>query len=134
MDPRALAAADEAVQSLHDALATRDVDTVLSVFTSDAALFGSGDGEEAVGPEALRAFLTEVCERPGTLTWDVTVAAAALSGDAAWFLAPGRVQIRGASGELRTIAEPYRLSGVLRRVGDRWKWALLNGSEPSSDD
>jgi len=104
---------------------------VLAVFTSDAALFGSDDGEEAAGPDALRAFLTPLCERPGTLLWDVTVAAAGLVGDVAWFLAPGRVQLRRPSGELVLVVEPYRLSGVLRRVDSHWKWALLNGSEPA---
>ena len=134
MDPLAVEAAEEAVQSLHAALTTEDVQTVLSVFTDDAALFGSELGEEAVGPEALRAFLTMICERPGTLSWDCTVAAAGIAGDVAWFLAPGRVQVRGSSGEPRTIAEPYRLSGVLRQVDGQWKWALLNGSEPISYD
>jgi hypothetical protein len=48
-----------------------------------------------------------------------------------WFVAPATVVLRRDDGS-ETVA-PYRISGVLRRGDDdEWRFALFNGSEPTS--
>jgi hypothetical protein len=73
----AAAIADEALHGLVAALATHDPDEVLDVFTREGAVFGSDNGEEALGRDALRAFFTSICAREDTIswTWEIQLAA-----------------------------------------------------------
>jgi uncharacterized protein (TIGR02246 family) len=126
----AAAIADEALQGLVAALATRDPDEVLDVFTREGAVFGSDDGEEAVGRDELRAFFTTICSRADTISWTWEIKLAATLGDVVWFVAPGTCVFTRPDGSTVTAADPYRISGVLRRTQGRWLFALFSGAEP----
>jgi ketosteroid isomerase-like protein len=131
LDPRAAAVADDALRGLIDALAERDVDRVLPLFSDNASLFGSEDREFAIGKPALRAFLTELCSQPQVARWEWQVTAAGCDGDVVWFVAPGAAILTGDDGS-ETRIEPYRLSGVLRSSADGWIFELFTGSEPTA--
>jgi uncharacterized protein (TIGR02246 family) len=126
----ATAIADDALHGLVAALATHDPDEVLDVFTREGASFGSDDGEEAVGRDELRAMFTDICARPDTISWTWEVRTAGHLGDVVWFVAAGTGVLTTPDGRAVTAADPYRLSGVLRRTQGRWLFALFNGSEP----
>ena len=130
LDLAAAGVADEGLRALVDALATRDVDTVLALFTDRASVFGSEDAEVAIGPVAMRHFFDDVCGQPATYAWRWEVTAAGRDGDVVWFVAPGSATIRGDDGTLMDV-DPYRLSGVLRQSDGRWLFELFNGSEPT---
>ncbi|MCA1712222.1 MAG: nuclear transport factor 2 family protein [Actinobacteria bacterium] len=130
LDPAAAAVADERVRDLVDALATRDPDTILALFTEKASVFGSEDTEVAIGIDALRAFFDGLCHQPAVYAWTWEVTAAGQDGDVVWFVAPGVATLTGDDGNVQTI-DPYRLSGVLRREGEQWLFELFNGSEPT---
>ncbi len=113
------------IDALFDALKTNRLDAALACFVpdSDAALVGSEAGEIAIGPQAIRLFLSTLLERPGPrfeMSEPVTLSA---SGDTAWFAGDAIVEVVG-------MRVPYRLAGVLVRRDDRWLWALFSGSEP----
>ena len=126
----ATAIADDALHGLVAALATHDPDEVLDVFTREGAVFGSDAGEEAVGRDELRAFFTQICALADTISWTWDVQMAGTLGDVVWFVAPGTCVFIRADGSSITAADPYRISGVLRRTQGRWLFALFNGSEP----
>jgi uncharacterized protein (TIGR02246 family) len=126
----ATAIADQALHGLVAALATHDPDEVLDVFTREGAVFGSDQGEEAVGRDELRAFFTAICARSDTISWTWEVRTAGHLGDVVWFVVVGTCVFTHADGTAVTAADPYRLSGVLRRTQGRWLFAVFNGSEP----
>jgi uncharacterized protein (TIGR02246 family) len=126
----ATAIADDALHGLVAALATHDPDEVLDVFTREGAAFGSDRGEEAVGRDELRAFFTALCARPDTISWTWQIRTAGHLGDVVWFVASGTFVVTAPDGRSVTAADPYRLSGVLRRTQGRWLFAVFNGSEP----
>jgi ketosteroid isomerase-like protein len=121
---------DEALRRLIAELRRRDVEGVVALFHSDAVLFGSEGGEQAIGAQELRTFLSGLFERPHTYgwsEWDPLLAGGA--EDMVWFVAPSTVVIQDDAGHEEYA--PYRLSGVLERADDgRWLFRLFNGAEP----
>lgn len=130
LDAAAAAVADEHLRALVDALATREPARILPMFTEQASVFGSDDSEVAIGAGALRTFFEDLCTHPATYAWTWEVTAAGRDGDVVWFVAPGAARLTGDNGDVQTI-DPYRLSGVLRHVGEQWLFELFNGSEPT---
>jgi uncharacterized protein (TIGR02246 family) len=126
----ATAIADDALRGLVAALATHDPEQVLELFTREGASFGSDDGEEAVGRDELRVMFAVICSRPDTVSWTWEVRMAGHLGDVVWFVASGTGVLTSPDGKAVTAADPYRLSGVLRRTQGRWLFAVFNGSEP----
>jgi ketosteroid isomerase-like protein len=90
-------------------------------------LVGSEPGEIVRGGAALAAFFAALFAASVRLTWNWQTVEISNAGDTAWFFAEGEVVIQGSDGERR---RPYRLSGVLSRIEDAWKWRLFHGSEP----
>lgn len=103
-------------------VSTRDMSAV-DEFTDDALLVGSEAGEIAKGRRQLEAFFVRVFAREDAFSWVWDRVEVSDVGDVAWFLAEGHVVIG-------SHAAPYRVSGVLRRVGGRWLWSQYHGSEP----
>jgi ketosteroid isomerase-like protein len=119
---------------LHDLVAAQrafDLDAVLDLFSSDPVLFGSADGEVAVGREALRSFYEELFRASATYGWTWDEPIAGRHRDVIWFVAPAVLHVVHDGGDQRDV--PYRLSGVLRLDTDNhWRLALFNGSEPAT--
>jgi hypothetical protein len=130
LDATAAIVADGALSGFVSALAGRDRDRILALFTDNASLFGSEDTEFAIGRPALTTFVTELCAQPRTIRWEWQVTAAGCDGDVVWFVAPGAAVLTSDDGAVARI-EPYRLSGVLRATPNGWLFELFNGSEPT---
>lgn len=119
----------ELLDALNGAMAARDIERALALFTDDVVLLGSEAGENPVGQDELRAFLARFFQRPYTAGWhgdDLTV------GDAAgvvWFLLVGELVLNEGT-EQRS---PYRLSAVLQAEAGIYRIAQFHGSEPVSD-
>jgi uncharacterized protein YceH (UPF0502 family) len=117
----------ELLAAVDQAVAARDVEAALALFTGDAVLLGSGPGESPVGQDELRVFLSGLLGQPSTAAWegdDLTV------GDAAgvvWFLLVGELVLRGE----RERRRPARLSAVLVPQGGTYRMAQLHVSEPA---
>ncbi len=108
----------------------RDLNGVLDLFLDDAALFGSDEGEFALGRADLRDFLTTIFAEPITYGWTWDHPVAGRYGDVVWFVALGQVILEG---EGAPPPVPYRLSGVLRQVSGGWRFALFNGAQPVTE-
>jgi ketosteroid isomerase-like protein len=108
-----------ALVALDDAFARRELDAVRDLCTEDVLFIGSGDGEEAIGRDAIGPMFAELGSRVGpiefSLDWesiDVDVL-----GDVALLVAWGNGRLKT---EQRDEAFRYRLTGVLIRSGQRW--------------
>lgn len=102
----------------------------LDLCTEDVVFIGSGEGEEAVGRDNLAAMfaaITPLAENAEfTLEWesiDVEV-----FGEEALLVAWGQAKL---ATPRRNATMRYRLTGLLRRAGDRWLWRVHHGSEPA---
>ena len=118
-----------AVSAFFDALANRRLDDLVAAFSdeSDVALYGSEVSEISIGPQAVRRFLERICALPSGPRFTFGEWQISVDGDVAWLTVPARVAI----GE--TVADPYRLTLILRKRRGRWLIALFNGSEPAPD-
>jgi ketosteroid isomerase-like protein len=101
---------------------------VVAVFTDDALLVGSEPGEIAGGRAQLQSFFERIFERPIRISWEWDDIRASTSGEVCWLFAEGVVVL---TADDRQIRAPYRLSGVLVRVHDKWLWRQFHGSEPA---
>jgi ketosteroid isomerase-like protein len=97
----------------------------------DVLLVGSDAGEIATGPQELEEFFTRIFARSSTFSWKSRHIKVSRAGDIAWFFADGQMIVKSAEGQERG---PYRISGVLERLGDQWLWRQYHGSEPVAAD
>ena len=119
--------AREALGRLNDLLGARDFAFLEEFDPSSALLIGSEDGEVATTRAEMRSLLTSVYELPVRVGWEWEEVVANASGDVAWVYAEGRLVM---AGDGAAQHKPYRMSGVLQRVNERWLWRLFHGSEP----
>ncbi len=122
---------ESAVQELSDAFAARDLDAALACFApgDDVGYAGSEQAETATGRPALTALLTGVFSRDEAYSWAATAVKVHELGHAAYVFAEAEGSVRTDAGALDTF--PYRVSGVVERVGGRWVWRHCHGCEPS---
>ena len=110
----------------------RDLEGAVAMFCDDAIVFGSAASEQAVGIANIREFFRNRFSLPVTYGWTWDRLLVQGSGDAISFVAPGEYQLRSHDGS--EVTGHYRITGVLRRVGEAWKFALWTGAQPVSDD
>lgn len=122
----------EAVQALSDAFAARDLEAALGCFVPDDDLgyAGSEQAETAVGRVALGALLTAVFGRDEAYAWRPTSVTVHEYGSSAYVFAEADGSVRTDSGDQESF--PYRVSGLVERVGGRWLWRHCQGCEPTA--
>lgn len=125
------AAVRDALVQLDAAFAHGDPQAIIDLCTEDVVFIGSGEGEEAVGPDGLTGMFAAMAERAGGATFDLTweTVDAEIVGDVAILTAWGEGSLVTPR---RRARMRYRLSGVLIRQAGRWLWRLHHGSEPAA--
>ena len=110
---------------------SRAVPAILERFEADAVFFGSGEGEQAVGHNELRAMLEMLSPHAEggafTIEWD-TLSGERL-GDVGLLHGLGRVRSSGTLSKFDGTA--YRVTGMLIRRDGQWRWKVYHGSEPA---
>ena len=118
-----------AFAALDDAFARGDLAAVRELCTDDVVFIGSGEGEEAIGRDAIEPTFAALSERVGpiefSLDWDAVDVD--VLGEVALVLAWGHARLKT---EDREETLRYRFTGVLVRQGERWLWKMHHGSEP----
>jgi ketosteroid isomerase-like protein len=121
----------EAVRELSAAFAARDLAAALQCFVpgDDVGYAGSELAERADGRDALTALLAGVFQRDEAYAWTPVTTTVHEYGDGAYVFAEAEGVARGDAGDEETF--PYRVSGMVERVGDRWLWRHCQGGEPT---
>jgi ketosteroid isomerase-like protein len=121
----------QALERFERLVAERDP-ALLSEFAdeADVRLVGSGASKVATGPGEVEALVRRFFGLPVQIRWEWRSRDVSLVGDVAWLFAQGEAVLRGEGGEQRV---PYRMTGVLDRRGDIWRWCHFHGSEPIPD-
>jgi ketosteroid isomerase-like protein len=109
-----------------------DPAAILDCFEPDLVFFGSGDGEQAVGHDGLKAMLTQLSPLAEgstfTIEWD-SLAGERL-GNVGLISGVGHVRSSGALEKFD--GNVYRVTGVLVQRDGAWRWKVYHGSEPAS--
>ena len=121
-----------AAHDLSAAFAARDLGAALDCFVAgeDIGYVGSEHGESASGRAAVTRLLATVFARDEAYSWRVTTAIVREYGEFGYLFAEADGLARTDGGELTPF--PYRISGLMQRVGGRWRWRQCHGCEPSS--
>lgn len=121
----------EAVRELSAAFAARDLAAALQCFASgdDIGYAGSERAERADGRDALTVLFAELFQRAEAYAWTTLSATVREYGTSAYVFAEAHGVARTDAGEEETF--PYRVSGMVERVGDRWLWRHCQGGEPT---
>jgi uncharacterized protein (TIGR02246 family) len=119
----------EVVRQFDDALERLDLEAALSLSTEDLVFIGSGQGEQAVGRDAVLRMAEELASRSADIDFTITTSTMDVNvyGDVAVVTSFGIAELRSPRGS-RT--GPYRLTGTLLRDRGNWKWRVHHGSEP----
>jgi len=126
-----------AVDALGTAFLSGDPDTVLRHFatTADPIYAGSEPGEVALGRAALRSLLEDLFSRDERYSWRTTRVAVTGGDDVLHLVADADLLVHpcvnGTAGPA-TEQAPYRITGVLEREPEGWRWRLCQGSEPAA--
>jgi hypothetical protein len=102
----------------------------LGCFTPDLLFVGSGEGEQAVGYDGLKAMLERLAPRRGRHVLD-RVGTRWLGNDSARSRLSRVGRVRSTGSLERFDGTAYRLTGVLVRRDGAWLWKVYHGSEPS---
>ncbi len=102
-----------------DAYRRREVDQVLSCYTSDPDLvaIGTGSDERFQGPESLRAGLLHDFSQGHETALKITWSSVSAAGNVAWVAADCIAEVEM---ECRTVRVAGRLSAVLEQRGENW--------------
>ena len=121
----------QALEQFERMVAERDP-ALLSEFAqeADVRLVGSEVSEVATGPADVEALVRRLFGLPVQIRWEWRSRDVSFIGDVAWLFAQGEAVLSGEGTEQRV---PYRMTGVLERRGDTWRWRHFHGSEPIPD-
>lgn len=121
----------DALAALDAASARKDLGGLLDLCAEDVVFIGSGDGEEAVGRDAIGPMFAALAPQleglDFSLVWDAVDVD--VRGDVALLLGWGTAKLVTRH---RDETFRYRLTGVLVRSDGRWLWRVYHGSEPGA--
>jgi hypothetical protein len=130
--------ASGAVDALGAAFLSGEPDTVLAQFAAsgEPIYAGSEPGEVAVGKPALRSLLEELFSRDERYSWRTTSVTSTGDADVVHLVADADLFVHPCtSGSVpgpATEQVPYRITGVIEREPEGWRWRLCQGSEPAA--
>jgi hypothetical protein len=125
---------DQVLQTLErfeSLVAARDP-ALLSEFAEEAdiRLVGSEASEVATGLTEVEALVRRFLGLPVQIRWEWRSRDVSIVGDIAWLFAQGEAVLSGEGTEQRV---PYRMTAVLERRSNAWRWRHFHGSEPIAD-
>jgi uncharacterized protein (TIGR02246 family) len=123
-----------ALDRFNDAIYKKNIEAVVDLFADQGEVLwvGSQPGEFHRGKTAIREFFEVVFQRDVLLSWRYENIVSSVVDDIAWLFMEGSIR-ETRDGEV-TMDKPYRISGILRRVGMRWFWLMYHGSEPTKEE
>jgi hypothetical protein len=92
-------------------------------------LYGSEEGETVETLAELERLFQALFARQYRLAWKWDRRRATCQESIAWIAAEGRIEMTHPD---RVEHLPYRMIGILQRIGGAWRWRLFSGSEPAS--
>jgi hypothetical protein len=122
----------QAVHDLSEAFAARDLDAALGCFVPDDEIgyAGSERDETANDRGGVAALLGKLFAREEAYSWEPTTVTIHQYGPTAYVFAEANGLSRRDGEEDEVF--PYRLTGLVELVNNRWYWRHCQGSEPTA--
>jgi hypothetical protein len=122
----------QAVTDLSEAFAARDLEAALGCFVPDDEIgyAGSEADETATDRGGVAALLGKLFVRDEAYSWHPTTVTIHQYGPTAYVFAEAEGVAHPDEGEEDIF--PYRLSGLVEMVDNRWLWRHVQGSEPAT--
>ena len=124
-----------AVDALGAAFRAGDATAVLDLFCAhgDVAYVGSEADEVALGRQEVRALLLVLFDREERYSWRTEhVPVAVVCGVGAMAVVAETTLTVHPAGSGAEESVPYRVSGVLQREDEGWRWRVCQGAEPAA--
>jgi hypothetical protein len=122
------------LDDMNKMLATKDLQKVMSVFDDgdDIMLIGSDSGEVKIGRKKVERFLKWILSQSFVFYFDMDIKSVNSSNNIGWFFGEGKMVFLGTDGKA-VNSTPYRISAVMVKRGEEWKWKFFSGSIPRSE-
>jgi ketosteroid isomerase-like protein len=118
---------------MNEMLATKDLQSVMSIYddSDDIMVVGSDSGEVFIGKERVRVFMKMIVSMPFIFSFEIDKPVINQHQDIAWVFCDSKMVHTRTNGKVSKI--PYRITAVLVKKGNEWKWKMFSGSIPRSE-
>ncbi len=118
---------------MNEVLATKDLETVMTMYddTEDIIVIGSDSGEVFVGRDRVKLFMKMIVSMPFVFSFEMDRPVITQRQNIAWMFSDGNMVHTRSNGKVSKV--PYRITAVLIKKGNEWKWKMFSGSIPRSE-
>ncbi|MCX6174621.1 MAG: nuclear transport factor 2 family protein [Ignavibacteriales bacterium] len=118
---------------MNEVLATKDLQTVMTVYdnSDDIMVVGSDSGEVFIGRERVQEFMKVIVSMPFVFSFDMDQVIINHSENIAWVFVESKMVHTGSNGKVSKV--PYRITAVMIKRGNEWKWKVFSGSIPRGE-
>jgi ketosteroid isomerase-like protein len=123
----------EGFYQINEVLATKDLETVMSMYddSEDIVVIGSDSGEVFIGRDRVKVFMKMIVSMPFVFSFEMDTPTIHHHQNIAWVFSDGKMVHTRSSGKVSKV--PYRITAVLVKKGNKWKWKMFSGSIPRSE-
>lgn len=123
----------EGLFRMNELLATKDLMKVMTLYddSDDIAVIGSDSGEVFIGRERVRVFMKMIVSMPFVFSFDMDHPVINHDGNIAWVFVDANMVHTRSSGKVTRF--PYRVTAIMIKRNDGWKWKMFSGSIPRSE-
>jgi ketosteroid isomerase-like protein len=123
----------KSLNRLNEVLATKDLQTVMSLYdnSDDIIVVGSDSGEVFIGKERVQEFMKVIISMPFTFSFDMDQISINHNKNIAWVFVDGKMVHTRSNGKVSKV--PYRIMAVMVKKSDDWKWKVFSGSIPRGE-
>lgn len=136
--PRVPAVSEEAgirrcLERLNEVMTYKNVDSAMSIWDAgeNISLIGSDSGEVYIGRANVVEFFRMICRFSFTFSFDLDHVTIDHDGGMAWVFVDGKMVHHLKDG--RTSKVPYRITAVMVKRGEEWRWRVFSGSIPRGE-
>jgi len=136
-DSTGLSAEDAAIRKclgrMNEVMATKDLQKIMSIFedSDEIMLVGSDSGEVFVGREQVKGFVKFLVGLPFIFSFEMKPLWINHDQNTAWVFVDGKMVHTKSNGQVSKF--PYRITAVMVKKGDEWKWKVFSGSVPRGE-
>lgn len=121
------------LNSMNEALATKDLKKVMAVYddSENIVVVGSDSAEIFIGKKRVEEFMSSIVGMPFIFSFEMDNPLIQKDKNVAWVFIDSKMVHTGNDGEIAKI--PYRVTAILVKRGNEWKWRMFSGSIPRGE-
>jgi ketosteroid isomerase-like protein len=122
-----------ALNKMNEMLATKDVRSIMTIYdnSDDILVVGSDSGEVFVGRDRVQSFMKMIASMPFVFSFEMNQVLINSSQNVAWVFVDGNMVHTRSNGKVSKV--PYRITAVMVKRDNEWKWKVFSGSIPRGE-